>query len=529
VTLTLRPYQEQALADLYGYFEAHTGNPLVVLPTGAGKSLVIAEWCRLMFDIDPRSRIVILTHVQELVGQNWAELVTMWPDAPAGIYSAGLGRRELHARILFASIQSIHSRAYDLQECDIVMIDEAHLIPRNSETMYRRFLSECKRINPHLKIIGLTATPFRLDSGMLHEGDNAMFDDIAHETPVRQLIDDGFLCPPVTFRQAAQIDTTDVGTRLGEFIASQLEVAAMDPATLAAIADRIVEAGQDRKGWLVFGCTVAHCEALGEALTERGVTVGTIFGDTGKTERAHTIAAFKAGRLRALCNMGVLTTGFNAKHVDLIALARPTKSTGLYVQMVGRGTRLATGKTNCLVLDFGGNIARHGPFDEPYVKKPKKGGGPAPFKECPDCQCACGTATRFCPNCGHEFPPPERLVKVEAEEKPILAPPPAWIDVTDIAYARHEKLGKPPSLKVTYTVGMGVQHSEWICFEHSGYARTKAEVWWQRRAPAPVPRTVADAMERLEEVAAPVSIQLRREGDFFAIARHMFEHERIAA
>lgn len=395
--LVLRPYQEQALSDLYNYFTRETGNPLAVLPTGSGKSLVIAEWCRLVFDMDPGARIIILTHVAELVAQNYAELIGMWSDAPAGIYSAGLGRRELHARILFASIQSIHSRAFDIQECDMVLVDEAHLIPRNSETMYNRFLGELRRINPHLKIIGLTATPFRLDSGMLHEGEGAMFDAIAHETPVRGLIEEGYLCPPVSFRrqsEGAQINTDGVGTRGGEFIAAQLEVAALDPEVVAMIADRIVAAGADRQGWIVFGCSVRHCEALNDALLERGIASAAIFGDTDKTVRARRVAEFKAHRLRCLVSQGVLTTGFNARHVDLVALARPTKSTGLYVQMIGRGTRpmyapdadltteegrlagIASGpKPTCLVLDFGGNITRHGPFDDPFIKKPKKGPG----------------------------------------------------------------------------------------------------------------------------------------------------------
>ena len=267
MTLQLRPYQEAALADLWQWFSDQTGNPLVVLPTGAGKSLVIAEWCKLVFDTDPGACILVVTHVGELVAQNAAELVGLWPDAPWGIYSAGLGRRDIGAPLLFASIQSIHKKAFNLpRRVDMVLVDEAHLIPRTADTMYGKFLSDLKTINPAVKIIGLTATPFRLDSGRLHEGDGAMFDGIAHETGVRGLIDDGYLCPPVSYRQKAQIDTTGVGSRGGEFIAAQLESAALDPEVVDAIADRIVDAGRDRKGWLIFGCTVKHCEALAEAL-----------------------------------------------------------------------------------------------------------------------------------------------------------------------------------------------------------------------------------------------------------------------
>lgn len=530
--LVLRPYQERSLSDLWQWFSRETGNPLVVLPTGAGKSLVIAEWCKLVFDTDPDACILVLTHVRELVQQNAAELAGLWPEAPWGIYSAGLGRRDIHARLLFASIQSIHKKAYNLpRRVDMVLIDEAHMIPRKSDTMYGRFLADLKTINPAIKIIGLTATPFRLDSGRLDKGEDAMFDGIAHETPVRDLIDDGFLSPPIGWRQKAQINTDGVGTRGGEFIAAQLEAEALDPAVVNAIADRIVEAGQDRKGWLIFGCTVKHCEALAEALNARGYEGCGVFGDTEKRERDRIIADFKAQRLRFLCSQGVLTTGFNARHVDLIALARPTQSTGLYIQMVGRGTRLSpeTNKADCLVLDFGGNIARHGPFDDPAIPdKKKKGEGLAPFKECPECQCACGTMTRICPACGFEFPPPERLVDTAPAQKSILSVEPEWLEVSDVAFRAHEKPGKPVSMRVEYRVGMTF-HREWVCFEHEGYARTKAESWWLRRAPAPVPRTVAEAIERAGQITAPSHIRVKRNGKYDEIVAFRFEPGRQAA
>lgn len=530
--LALRPYQETALTNLWNWFSAGKRDCLVVLPTGAGKSLVIAEWAKLVFDTDPSACILVLTHVRELVQQNAAELVGLWPDAPWGIYSAGLGRRDIGAQLLFASIQSIHKKAYKLpRRVDMVLIDEAHMIPRNADTMYGKFLADLRTINPALKIVGLTATPFRLDSGRLDQGEGALFDGIAHETNVRELFDNGWLSPPVSYRQATQIDTSGVGTRGGEFIAAQLEVSALDPHVVAAIADRIVEAGRDRQGWLVFGCTVKHCEALAEALNARGFSGTGVFGDTKKTERDRIIADFKAQRLRFLVSQGVLTTGFNARHVDLVALARPTKSTGLYIQMVGRGTRLSpeTGKTNCLILDFGGNIARHGPFDDPSIpEKKKKGEGDAPYKECSQCGCACGTMTRFCPACGFEFPPPERRVTTLPAARAILSTEPEWLEVKGVTYRRHEKPGSPPSLRVDYRTGLN-SYREWICLEHTGYARAKAESWWLRRASAPVPGSVDAALERLQELNEPSHIRIRTKGKYTEISGHRFDVGRLAA
>jgi len=521
MTLELRPYQAQCINDLYNYFVRHTGNPLAVIPTGGGKSLIMSKWCELVFDADPKARIIVVTHVRELVAQNYAELKTIWPEAPAGIYSAGLNRRDLSARILFASIQSVYKRAYELQQCDMILVDEAHLIPPTSDTMYRQFLNELKAINPHLKIVGFTATPFRLSSGLLHQGEGALFDAIAHETNVRDLIDAGFLSRPVSYFEKWQLDTAGVGTRAGDFIASQLEVPALDPKAIDNIVSRTIASGDDRKGWLVFGCTVAHCQALADEITARGISTATIFGDTPGKERAAIIESYKRQEIRCLVSMGVLTTGFNAKHVDLIVLARPTKSTGLYIQMVGRGTRLSPGKDNCLILDFGSNISRHGPFDDPLIPGEKRKGeaGDALIKYCEICEAICAASARSCPECGHEFPPPERKVSAAPEAAPIMAPPPEWLDVDHVSFALHEKPEKPTSLKVSYRTGM-TTHSEWVCLGHEGYARSKAESWWLRMAGAPIPKNATEAHMRQSQIRKPDQIRVRKNGKFTEVVAH---------
>ena len=206
--MALRPYQQAAITAIYDYFDRKAGHPVAVIPTAGGKSLVMASFIQGVLTQWPDQRILIVTHVRELIAQNYAELIGIWPEAPAGIYSAGLGKRDLSARILFAGIQSIHKRAYDVQQCDLVLIDEAHLIPCSSNTMYRRFLDTLAGINPALKVIGFTATPYRLDSGMLHEGEGALFTDIAYEISVRDLIDAGFLCPLIS--KAASISAVGV-------------------------------------------------------------------------------------------------------------------------------------------------------------------------------------------------------------------------------------------------------------------------------------------------------------------------------
>jgi DNA repair protein RadD len=522
--LTLRPYQEAAIASIYKYYEENSGNCCVVIPTAGGKSLVMASFIEGVLKAWPDQRILIVTHVRELIAQNHAEMIGLWPEAPAGIYSAGLGKREAQARVLFAGIQSIHRRAHEIGHTDLVLIDEAHLIPGNSSTMYRRFLDALQAINPALKVIGLTATPFRTGSGVLHEGKDALFTDIAYEAPVRDLIDAGYLGPLVSKQPNTRLDVSKVGTRAGDFIARDLAAAVDQDATTRAAVAEIITHGKDRKSWLAFCSGVDHARHVAEEFARRGITCRTIFGDTPKDERDAIIAAFKRGEIRALASMGVLTTGFNAPVVDLIALLRPTKSAGLYVQMVGRGTRLAPGKENCLVLDFAGNVRRHGPIDLVRPKRPGDGGGgEAPTKVCPECDSIMALSATECPDCGYVFPAHEVKIAPTAATLPVLSPKVEWLPVHGVSYSRHDKRGWLPSLKVTYSCGLK-SYTEWVCVEHQGYARQKALEWWRKRAPGcPMPRTVDDAIAQAGQLARPTAISVRPSGRFLEISGYRFD------
>jgi DNA repair protein RadD len=285
----------------------------------------------------------------------------------------------------------------------------------------------------------------------------------------------------------------------------------------------VVALGADRRSWLLFCAGVEHATHVAEALRRRAVRAATIFGDTPRVERDRIIAVFKRGEIRALASMGVLTTGFNAPAVDLIAMLRPTKSTGLYVQMVGRGTRLAPDKTDCLVLDFAGNVARHGPVDAVNPTRPGSGKGEAPVKTCPECKSLLATAVRLCPDCGHAFAPPTPAVKTSASTLAILSTgAPQWVAVDRVTYHRHEKRGGRPSLRVDYQCGL-VRHREWVCLEHDRYPRRKAVAWWQRRAPGtPIPRTVAEALRQTDRLAVPAEIAVRPKGCFTEIVQAKF-------
>lgn len=521
--LTLRPYQKAAIAAVYEYYHQKSGNCCIVIPTAGGKSLVMAAFIAGVLKTWPDQRILIVTHVRELIAQNHAEMIGLWPQAPAGIYSAGLGKREAQARILFAGIQSIHRRAQEVGHTDLVLIDEAHLIPGNSSTMYRRFLDGLAQINPALKVIGLTATPFRTNSGMLHEGKDALFTDIAYEAPVRDLIDQGYLSPLISKQPATRLDVSKVGTRAGDFIQRDLAAAVDQEAITRAAVTEIIEYGKDRRSWLAFCSGVEHARHVAEEFGRQNITCRTIFCDTPKDERDAIIAAFKRGEIRALASMGVLTTGFNAPAVDLIALLRPTKSAGLYVQMVGRGTRLAAGKENCLILDFAGNVRRHGPIDLVRPKRHGEGGGDAPAKVCPECDSIIAISANECPDCGFVFPPRPVKIAPTAATLPVLSPKVQWLPVDGVSYSRHDKLDGLPSLKVTYSCGLK-SYSEWVCFEHQGYARQKAVDWWCKRAAGfAVPLSIDEAIAGATHLARPSEISVRPSGRYVEVSGHRFD------
>jgi DNA repair protein RadD len=289
-----------------------------------------------------------------------------------------------------------------------------------------------------------------------------------------------------------------------------------------------VRHGVTRRSWLVFCCGIDHAHAVAAELRGRGVETGEIFGHTPHAERDAVIADYKSGKLRALVNVGVLTTGFDAPQTDLLAILRPTMSPGLFLQMCGRGMRVAEGKTNCLVLDFGGNVYRHGPLDR--IKPRKKGeGGVAPVKECPECQALVFAGVAECPECHYEFPPREESGPkhdVAAGTAPLLAgdAQTRFVEAKVDHVTYHKYLGKSGkwTLRVTYWCGIKC-FQEWVCIQHTGYARQKAVAWWLRRAPNSVfPESIDEAIDRQRELLTPTAIRIDTNGQFPAIVGYQF-------
>ncbi len=395
---TLRPYQKQAVSSVIRHFRKSNDPAIVVLPTGAGKSLVISELARLA-----KGRVLVLAHVKELVEQNHAKYESY--GLKASIFSAGLGRKEAAEQIVFGSVQSVYRNLVHFKDSGftLLVIDECHRVSLEKNSSYQKVISHLQSFNPTLKVLGLTATPYRLGLGWLYQyhktdsqqhsirtSDKRFFKSCIFELPLSYMIENGFLTPatildaPVAFYDFKQLATDRYG-RYNEKDLNHL-LQGKGRATSQIIAQVISEA-KSRKGVMIFAATVDHAKEIVSYLPKDDTEL--IIGDTQAKKRNAIINAFKTKSIKYLVNISVLTTGFDAPHVDLIAILRPTESISLYQQIVGRGLRLSQDKQDCLVMDFAGN--QYSLFS-PEIGSPKPDSNTVPVSvPCP----ACGFANTF--------------------------------------------------------------------------------------------------------------------------------------
>jgi len=516
----LRYYQRDAVLATYRHLREKKTNPCIEITVGGGKSWVAAQ---IMSDTVKAwgGRVILLCHVKELLEQDLEKLNILSPDVKTGMYSAGFGKYDTDAPAIVAGIQSVYSKAEIFGHRDICIVDEAHMIQPNDEGMYGTFVEGLRKINPKIRFIGMTATPYRLKGGLICQPQN-LFNEISYSIGLKELIDKGFLSKLVakSGRVVANLDNLHV--RAGEFVAEEVEAAMMEDRVVASACREIVERTQERKSVIVFCSSIAHCRKAAELISRfSGEECAVVTSESSSQERADILHRFKSGSiqtdlfggtkgpLKYVCNVECLTTGFDAPNIDCVALLRPTMSPGLLLQMCGRGTRLSpdTGKQDCLILDFAHNIERHGCLDQLRPPGERTGEKRGPLaKSCPECQTMMPLNVMTCPNCGHQFPQPEKRIRIESEAS-TLGPisgevTTETLEVTDVEYEPWTKRNAPPgaprTVRVTYWCGLNERYSEWICPEHTGFARMKFEKWFLARRASDdvkVPATVDDFLE----------------------------------
>ena len=539
--MQLRDYQERAIKQLYEWFSDNkVGNPVLNMPGGSGKSVVIASIAKDALMNWPETKLLMLVSSKELVEQNMKKLLQIWPGAPMGVCSASLGRKELGEPITYAGIGSVAKRAQDIGHIDICLIDEVHMCSTNDEGMYRKLIADLLAINPNMRIVGFSASPYRLGHGMINEGESAIFKDILEPVSIEELVYKGHLVPLRSKITKHKLDSSGVHKRGGEFIAAEMEAQFNTYSNNAALAEEVIARATDKAHWLVFCSGRSHAEDLSKTFNALGVTADYLATPISKSERERKLADFESGKTRVLCNVGILTTGYDFPALDCIVFARSTMSPGLYLQMAVRGMRPCpeAQKKDCLVLDFAGVVETHGPITA--VRPPKNKGdgtGEPPMKICEACGELCHPKVAICPACGYPFPAPEPK-KWKLADVDIMGLEGSVMSVTSWRWRKHtSRASGKDMLAVTYYGALSDPPvSEYFTIEHEGYAGQKA-----RRNLFAISQSArinhsAWAKMGLEDIASalndgkpPATIEYRMDGKFYRVIKRTWNDQATEA
>ncbi|WP_110656622.1 DEAD/DEAH box helicase [Salinicola halimionae] len=592
----LRPYQIQAVDNVIAHFRGGDDPAVVVLPTGSGKSLVIAELARRA-----RGRVLVLAHVRELVEQNHAKYLAYGLEAD--IFSAGLKRKESTRQVVFGSVQSVVNGldAFADGHFTLLVIDECHRVSISAETVskrtmskdaaseakanaakgrarsastYEKVIARLRAARPNLKVLGLTATPYRLGEGFLYHRhyhgmvkgpEDAFFRDCVFEQPLRVMVRQGYLAEPkrVDGAMAFYDFSRLTPQRNGQFAERDLNGVVQGNRATPQIIHDVIQRARDRQGVMIFAATVAHAEEVLGLLPSAGCAL--ITGATPGPERERLIAAFKARELKYLVNVAVLTTGFDAPHVDVIAILRPTESVGLYQQIVGRGLRLSPGKRDCLILDYAGN-----PWElyAPEIAQARPDGDSEPVQvECPECgfantfwgkrdgdvviehhgrrcqgleggsQCTFRFRFKVCEQCGGENDIAARACGHCGER--LVDPDDKLRDALKLRHAKVLRVSGMqleattngrgvPRLKVIYHDEDGETLDEWFGLETPAQQHVFERIFLRHHLRAPSsgwrPRSAQEAVEDVSRLRAPDFVIGRKSGRHWRVDEKLFDY-----
>ena len=392
--MTLRHYQLEAKRAAIEWLRQSIDPCCLDMATGAGKSHVIAAIAQEIHAISKGKHVLCLAPSKELVEQN-AKKYRLTGNA-CSICSASAGEVCLAHPVVFGTPVSVLNRIEQVSDkfC-LIVIDECHRI----SPVFFNIIERMKQNNPKLRIVGLSATPYRMNTGYIYEMDpegkveeqaiDPFFKKCVYRVGADYLIELGYLTPPLIGKDNDEYYET-IGMELdkkGQFLKTDIERVFQGKGrkTAKIVAD-IIGHSQDRNGVLIFAATIAHAKEVMDSLPPELSRIVT--GTTPQNERAQILADFDCGRFKYLVNVAVLTTGYDAPHIDLIALLRATESVSLLQQIIGRGLRLNDNKTDCLILDYAQNIERHCPDGDvfrPVVKVIRAGEGDGLRAICPDC------------------------------------------------------------------------------------------------------------------------------------------------
>ena len=535
--MKLRYYQQECIDALLSDAKKYPDqNLLGALPTGTGKSVIIAGVCQKV--ADKGGRVLVLHRSKELVYQNNERYCQVDPKGlkRCGVYSAGIGIRQTDEQVTFAGVQSVYKRAAEFGKIDLVFCDEAHQIPFEENSQYQQLIRGVREINPDCRFMGLTATPFRTN-GVIHGTKRSLFHRMSYVAPLSRMFEDGYLTKPVTL-PTKSVDLSGVKVTAGEFNLAEQQSRFLSYWAKEQKTKEILQTANEknRKSIAVFCSGVAHAELVHHELQALGESSAVITGETLPIIRATQLDRFQSRNLRWIINVDCLTTGWDAPCCDAIVAARGTQSAGLFAQIVGRGTRLYPGKEQCYVIDYGGNIERFGPIDsetygEGFIKDPTDGTGEPPKRVCPKCYAIFAAGKRVCPECGLQLPEREKVMISTKAEITVKTQRRTVVHESFKEWVPKDE-NKLPTLRVQYKLSVdddsklvGGQKrwaSEWLCVNHKGYAREKFEAWWNARSTTSPPETIAECIAIVSAggLAKTLQIDVRPDGKFDKIVKH---------
>jgi len=515
-----RPYQDRIVEAVVDYLCDHEGNPLVAAAGGTGKSFCMARLVKRFIDDWPETNIIVLAQDAKLLTQNSNELLRYWKNAPMGIYSSGLKQRDTAQKVIFAGIQSVHNRGEEFGKRHVVLIDEADLVSPKDDALYNKFLDKLREKNPNLRVVGFTASPWRLGTGCLTNlplWDKIVI-NLTQGDEFMWFIDNGYLAPLINKAGVKQLDITDIGMKMGEFEEKALQAATDTDEMNAAVVSEAIKYGADRKHWICFSAGVLHGQHLTKIFNSRGVATEMLSGKDTMEHRKEIEAKWRAGEIRCVVNCGLYGRGFDFPGIDLIIFARATQSPALWLQCCVRGSRMAPDKENCLIIDMVDNTGRLGPINAIRTPAPRRKGdgapGEQPMKICPNCFSYRPTQEKVCADCGTPFPPAKTLRKTASDKDILVRSEKVEAQIEDfyvrgIRYKAHVSKTGNESMKCSYSVGTQTFAEYKIFGSENKWITKNLEIWWTHRSGLlPIPESVEEALERTSELRIPTVIRV---------------------
>lgn len=555
--MQLRDYQIRTLDQVWSALQVQLA-VLATAPCSAGKTIMFSKLIQRLLRENPGFRCLILVDREILVTQSADKLRKVAPELALsiGIVCASVSaEKDVGKPVTVASRQTLINQLDRFQPVQLVICDEAHLMAMPHEDnqtpdQYSQILAKLREYNDKMRLVGFTASPYRLGSkgGYIYGERNRSdcmpyFGQVDAEITTRELLAGNYIAPLVGLAATGGgflEDLARVGTVGGEYNLGQLS----DLMCKTTHINSCVEAWQlhasDRKKTLVFCTSIEHAEYVAAAFNDSGIKSLAIHSKLSPIEVEARMQALETGDGQVFTSVAKLTTGMDVVDIDCIIMARPTKSAALYQQCIGRGQRLAEGKTDCLVIDLVGATQEFGTdMDNLKVHIPRgDGSGEAPVKICQGVDGAgivCGAGVhaslKYCPSCGYEFPITE---EVEAKLGTLKAvefnklPDPIRYKVEEIRYFTHESKSSGKELiRVVYDCGLYAKFSEYICLPdyYSGYAVEKARNWWEERTEEPFPETCDEFHFLAKQLMEPVEIEVVKDGKYDRITACSFADE----